>query len=101
MPWGTRPPSGSSCGRDSGLRGAPARAAPPRDRVARFWPPVHRDRERAGRDGGKKGLGERLRRAYDRMPSVSVDYGILEKEDGILVIPSAVGWDEIVTWPSS
>ena len=76
------------------------RAATYRDRVARFLPPVHRELERAVRDGRKKGFGERLRRAYDRMPSVSVDYGILEKEDGILVIPTEFGWNDIGTWHS-
>src|SRR4030065_163469 len=100
MPWGTRPPTGSFSGRDSGLAGAPVRAAAYRARVARFLPPIHRELERAVRDGGKKGFGARLRRAYDRMPSVSVDYGILEKEAGILVIPSAFGWNDIGTWRS-
>jgi len=76
------------------------RAATYRDRVARFLPPVHRELERAVRDGGKKTFGERLRRAYGRMPSVSVDYGILEKEDGILVMPAAFGWNDIGTWRS-
>jgi len=76
------------------------RAATYRERVARFLPPVHRELERAVRDGRKKGFGERLRRAYVRMPSVSVDYGILEKEDGILVIPTEFGWNDIGTWRS-
>lgn len=76
------------------------RASTFRDRVARFLPAVHRPLERAVRGGGGKGFGERLRRAYARIPSVSVDYGILEKEDGILVIPAAFGWNDIGTWSS-
>ncbi|HBX42798.1 MAG TPA: mannose-1-phosphate guanylyltransferase [Deltaproteobacteria bacterium] len=76
------------------------RAETYRDRVARFLPAVHRELERALRDAGKKAFRERLRRAYARIPSVSVDYGILEKEDGILVIPSDFGWNDIGTWRS-
>src|SRR3990172_2663157 len=76
------------------------RAATYRDRMARFLPPVHRRLERAVRDSGKKGFRDRLHRAYAGMPSVSVDYGILEKEDGILVIPSEFGWNDIGTWRS-
>jgi len=76
------------------------RAATYRDRVERFLPPVHRELEKAFRDGGKKGFRDRLRRAYARMPSISVDYGILEKEVGILVIPSDFGWNDIGTWRS-
>jgi len=34
------------------------------------------------------------------MPSVSVDYGILEKEAGILVLPANVGWSDLGTWRS-
>jgi mannose-1-phosphate guanylyltransferase len=68
--------------------------------MARFLPPVQRELERAVRDAGKRGLRDRLRRAYARIPSISVDYGILEKEEGILVIPSEFGWSDIGTWRS-
>jgi len=34
------------------------------------------------------------------MPSISIDYGILEKETGILVLPANVGWSELGTWSS-
>jgi len=76
------------------------RAETYRNRVARFLPAVHRELERAIRDAGKRGFRDGLRRAYARIPSVSVDYGILEKEDGILVIPSDFGWNDIGTWRS-
>ncbi len=76
------------------------RAGTYRNRVARFLPAVHRELERALREAGKRGFRDGLRRAYARMPSVSVDYGILEKEDGILVIPSDFGWNDIGTWRS-
>lgn len=76
------------------------RAATYRNRVARFLPAVHRELEEALRDAGGRDLRNRLRRAYARMPSISVDYGILEKEEGILVIPSEFGWSDIGTWRS-
>lgn len=71
-----------------------------RSRVARFLPSVHRELEQALRGGAKTGLPVRLRRAYARIPSISVDYGILEKEEGILVIPAEFGWNDIGTWRS-
>ena len=76
------------------------RAATYRNRVARFLPAVHRELEEALRDAGRRDFRNRMRRAYSRMPSISVDYGILEKEDGILVIPSEFGWSDIGTWRS-
>ena len=76
------------------------RAATYRNRVARFLPAVHRELEDALLRAGGKDFRNRLRRAYARIPSISVDYGILEKEDGILVIPSDFGWNDIGTWRS-
>lgn len=83
---------------NSGLFIVPA--ATYRNRVERFLPQVRRELENAFRGGGARGFRDRLRLAYARMPSVSVDHGILEKEDGILVIPSEFGWNDIGTWRS-
>ncbi len=76
------------------------RAATYRNRMARFLPTVQRELEQAVRGAGKIRFRDRLRRAYPRIPSISVDYGILEKEEGILVIPSEFGWNDIGTWRS-
>ena len=69
------------------------------DRLSRFLPKVHERILWAAR-GGKAGFGRRLREAYRTMPSISVDYGILEKERGILVLPADVGWSDLGTWRS-
>lgn len=76
------------------------RASVYRDRVARFLPAVLRELGPALEAAGTKAFRSRLRRAYARMPSISVDYGILEKEAGILVLPSEFGWSDIGTWRS-
>jgi len=69
------------------------------DRLRRFLPEVDRGFRSVFR-GDRKGFGRRLRDAYRRMPAVSVDYGILEKEKGILVLPADVGWSDLGTWHS-
>ena len=69
------------------------------DRLARFLPEVDREICRAFL-GDRAGFRMRLARAYRRMPSISVDYGILEKEKGILVLPADVGWSDLGTWRS-
>jgi mannose-1-phosphate guanylyltransferase len=56
--------------------------------------------ETAFRSFGTKEFPGRLRAAYRRIPAVSVDYGILEKEEGILVIPADFGWSDLGTWRS-
>src|SRR4030065_142427 len=100
MPWGTRPPTGSFSGRDSGLPGARAGSSRWGSVPCIPRPDTGTSGGGGAPAGGKRALGGRRRRAYDRMPSVSVDYGILEKEDGILVIPTEFGWNDIGTWRS-
>ncbi|MCK4236586.1 MAG: mannose-1-phosphate guanylyltransferase [Candidatus Krumholzibacteria bacterium] len=35
---------------------------------------------------------------YPRMPSISVDYGILEKANNVLVAPADLGWNDVGSW---
>lgn len=46
---------------------------------------------------GKAKSAER-KRLFARLPSVSVDYGILEKEKRLLVIPADLAWADIGHW---
>ncbi len=71
-----------------------------RDRLSRLLPEVHAAMESAFRSFGRKEFPGKLRTAYRRVPSISVDYGILEKEKGILVIPAKFGWSDLGTWRS-
>lgn len=71
-----------------------------RDRLARFLPDVDAAIGSAFRFHGKKEYPSRLGSAYRRMPSISMDYGILEKEAGILVVPADFGWSDLGTWRS-
>ena len=35
---------------------------------------------------------------FSRLPKVSFDFGIMEKEKNIFVIPSSFGWDDVGSW---
>ncbi len=35
---------------------------------------------------------------YPRMPAISVDYGILEKADNVVVFPTDPGWNDVGSW---
>lgn len=70
------------------------------DRMKRYLPDMWEELKEAIVGDPGKGSRGRLRSAYARIPSVSVDYGILEKDDGILVIPSDFGWNDLGTWRS-
>jgi mannose-1-phosphate guanylyltransferase len=39
-------------------------------------------------------------REYPRMPSISVDYGILEKASNVVVVPADIGWSDVGSWDS-
>ncbi|HPF29205.1 MAG TPA: sugar phosphate nucleotidyltransferase, partial [Lachnospiraceae bacterium] len=41
-----------------------------------------------------------LNGVFDAIPSESIDYGILEKEKGIYVLPGTFGWDDVGSWLS-
>lgn len=70
------------------------------DRMARFLPEIHSALSGALAVAGRKEFPAKLRAAYRRIPAISVDYGILEKERGILVIPARFGWSDLGTWRS-
>lgn len=71
-----------------------------RERLATHLPVVHDAIDGAFRLAGKPGFRGALRKAYRSIPSVSVDHGLLEHEPEILVVPAAVGWNDIGTWRS-
>ncbi len=71
-----------------------------RESLDRHLPSVHAAIENAFRREGATTFRKALAAAYRRLPSVSVDYGILEKERGILVIPADFGWSDLGTWRS-
>ena len=70
------------------------------DRLRSHLPDVHAAMESAFRHFGKPGFPAALRKAYRGIPSVSIDHGLLEHEPEILVVPAAVGWNDIGTWRS-
>ena len=41
-----------------------------------------------------------VEREYPRMPSISVDYGILEKASNVVVVPADIGWSDVGSWDS-
>jgi mannose-1-phosphate guanylyltransferase len=47
-----------------------------------------------GTDGQKQVIEE----YYPQMPSISVDYGILEKADNVVVAPADLGWNDVGSW---
>ncbi|RYZ20503.1 MAG: mannose-1-phosphate guanylyltransferase, partial [Chitinophagaceae bacterium] len=42
-----------------------------------------------------------LNEIYPQCPSLSIDFGIMEKADNVYLIPSSFGWSDLGTWNSA
>jgi mannose-1-phosphate guanylyltransferase len=49
---------------------------------------------------GDDGFLESVSRFYAEAPAVSIDYGIMENAEGVLVVPVGFGWDDVGAWPA-
>ena len=47
---------------------------------------------------GKEGEAQTITAYFERLQKVSIDYGILEKVSGLLVLPADFGWMDIGNW---
>jgi len=56
--------------------------------------------ERMAASFGTDDEDESVRSHFARIPSISVDYGILEKEERMLVLPADFGWGDVGHWRS-
>lgn len=48
--------------------------------------------------GVKSPPGEELAQAYAALPSISIDYGVMEKAENVVVIPVEMGWSDVGSW---
>lgn len=39
-----------------------------------------------------------IRAAYERSPKISIDYGVMERADNVLVVPASFGWSDVGDW---
>lgn len=50
----------------------------------------------AGKDG--KSFQRAVDELFPAMPSISIDYGVLEKSDRVALIPCDIGWNDVGSW---
>jgi len=55
--------------------------------------------EVAGISGGPRREKE-IQNLYDRIDSISIDYGVMEKADNVVVVQGDFRWDDVGTWSS-
>ncbi len=63
-----------------------------------FLPEVYNNLELLGNALGKKDEKSQIEKIYPQIPSISIDYGIMEKCKDILVVPGEFGWNDVGSW---
>ncbi len=52
------------------------------------------------KDFNRAGAAESVREAFVNSPSISIDYGVMEKADNVSCVLGDFGWDDVGTWNS-
>lgn len=64
----------------------------------RFLPKVYNKLEEISEHIGTDEEMKKLKEIYPTIPSISIDYGVMERSDDVLVIPGDFGWNDIGSW---
>jgi mannose-1-phosphate guanylyltransferase len=66
--------------------------------VEKCLPRLHRDMQELKSFIGKRGQRKVLEKVYSQCPSISVDYGVLEKAPNVALIEARFGWSDVGSW---
>ncbi|GAW94021.1 mannose-1-phosphate guanylyltransferase [Calderihabitans maritimus] len=64
----------------------------------RFLPEIYTGLKKIAEAIGTRKEKEVLERVFPTLPRISVDYGIMEKSEDVLVVPGDFGWDDLGSW---
>lgn len=65
------------------------------NKFEKYLPEIYKDLIKISECFGKADEQERIDKIYDGIQKISIDYGIMEKSDGIFVIPGDFGWNDV------
>jgi len=66
--------------------------------VKKFLPGLYEEMNRLAKTLGTPREKKALQMIYSRCPSISVDYGILEKADNMALIEAQFSWNDVGSW---
>lgn len=72
------------------------------DAIAKHLPDLHTGLRElaAARAEGQARAEARLSEVFPRLPSISIDYGVIEKQTNLSVVRGSFGWSDLGSWPS-
>jgi len=68
------------------------------DKFKLYLPELYAGLQRIGTAMGTAAEGETLDKEYPVLPSISIDYGVMEKSGDIYVVSGAFGWNDVASW---
>lgn len=68
------------------------------DEFKKLLPDVYECLEKIGDALGSDREAEVINEVYPTIPSISIDYGIMEKSDKVRVISAEMGWNDVGSW---
>ncbi|SMB98221.1 mannose-1-phosphate guanylyltransferase [Thermanaeromonas toyohensis ToBE] len=66
--------------------------------IERYLPELFQGLKRIEAHLGSEREAEILAQEFPGLPRISIDYGVMEKADRVLVIPGDFAWDDLGTW---
>jgi len=66
--------------------------------MATHMPDLSKGLKQVAQKKTKKQRDQAIEEVYEHIPSVSIDYGIMEKADNVVVIKGEFLWDDVGTW---
>ena len=66
--------------------------------ICRHLPQLAKDLERVAEISCADTLAEVLKDVYPRLPSVSIDVGVMERAPDVWVVPADIGWSDVGSW---
>lgn len=64
----------------------------------RYLPKVYNKLEELSQYIGTNKEEEMINEIYPTIPSISIDYGIMERSDDVVVVPGEFGWNDVGSW---
>jgi mannose-1-phosphate guanylyltransferase len=68
------------------------------DAIAKHLPDLARGLDRIEAAAAKGEEPKALAEEFPKMPSISIDHGVMEKADKIAVVPGSFGWNDVGSW---
>lgn len=66
--------------------------------IRRYLPEVWETLETIRHEWQRDSWQEVIRHHFAAMPSVSIDYGVMEKSDRVRLLPADIGWSDVGSW---